>query len=155
MICGNEISQRKTYSKKNFFNVHQLGFDKKTLSTQHSDITDMPFRFPVKFEIPKHTHINARVLRDHFKRLQFAEHEVTRNALKYIARNEELPSRARVEAQLQLASMPKYTSYVQIRDRCVATGNSKSLIRDFKLNRTAFRDRARAGQIPGVKVASW
>ena len=95
----------------------------------------MPFRFPVKFEIPKHAHLNARVLRDQFKRLQVAEHEVTRNALKYIARNEELPARARVEAQLQL--------------------NAKSVIRDFKLNRTEFRNRARAGLIPGVKVASW
>merc|ERR1712080_730978 len=91
--------------------------------------------------------------RDH-QTVPIVQHQ-PRNALKYIARNEDLPSRARVEAQLQLASMPKYTSYVQIRDRCVATGNSKSLIRDFKLNRTAFRDRARAGQIPGVKVASW
>ncbi|ABN65232.1 predicted protein [Scheffersomyces stipitis CBS 6054] len=115
----------------------------------------MPFRFPVQFEIPKHCYINARVLRDQFKRLQYAEHEVTRKALKYIARNTELPPRARLEAQLQLTAMPKYTSYNQIRDRCVATGNSKSLIRDFKLNRTAFRDRARAGLIPGVKVASW
>lgn len=115
----------------------------------------MPFRFPVKFDIPKHAHINARVLRDHFKRLQFAEYEVKRNALKYIARNEELPPRVRVEANLQLTSMPKYTSFTQIRDRCVATGNSKSLIRDFKLNRTAFRNRARAGLIPGVHVASW
>ncbi|KAI3403592.1 hypothetical protein KGF56_003637 [Candida oxycetoniae] len=65
----------------------------------------MPFRFPVKFEIPKHVYVNARVLRDQFKRLQFAEHEVTRNALRYIARNEELPSRVRVEAQLQLTSV--------------------------------------------------
>ena len=75
--------------------------------------------------------------------------------LKYIARNEELPARARVEAQLQLASMPKYTSAIQIKDRCVASGNAKSVIRDFKLNRTEFRNRARAGLIPGVKVASW
>ncbi|EMG47926.1 MRP2 37S ribosomal protein MRP2 [Candida maltosa Xu316] len=115
----------------------------------------MPFRFPVKFEIPKHVHINARVLRDQFKRIQFAENEVTRNALKYIAKNEDLPPRARVEAQLQLTSMPKYTSPIQIKDRCVACGNSKSVIRDFKLNRTQFRNRARAGLIPGVKVASW
>jgi len=115
----------------------------------------MPFRFPVKFDIPQHVYVNARVLRDHFKRLQYAEYEVTRNALKYIANNTELPPRARLEAQLQLTSMPKYTSYNQIRDRCVASGNSKSLIRDFKLNRTVFRERARAGLIPGVSKASW
>lgn len=115
----------------------------------------MVFRFPVKIDIPKHVYVNARVLKDHFKRQMFAEHEVTRKALKYIARNTELPSKTRMEAQLQLASMPKYTSYNQIRDRCVASGNAKSLVRDFKLNRTEFRNRALAGQLPGVKVASW
>lgn len=98
----------------------------------------MPFRFPVKFQIPQHSYVNSRVIRDQFKRLQYAEHEVTRNALKYIARNTELPPRARLEAQLQLASMPKYTAYNQIRDRCVASGNSKWLIRDFKLNRVCI-----------------
>lgn len=98
----------------------------------------MPFRFPVKFEVPKHCYVNARVLKDQFKRLQFAEHEVTRNALRYIARNTELPSRVRLEAQLQLTSMPKYTSYSQIKNRCVASGHAKSVITDFKLNRVSF-----------------
>ncbi|KAK6203586.1 uncharacterized protein RJT21DRAFT_119753 [Scheffersomyces amazonensis] len=115
----------------------------------------MPFRFPFRFDIPEHSYVSARVLRDQFKRIQYSEHEVTRNALRYIARNTELPPRARLEAQLQLTAMPKYTSFNQIRNRCVASGNSKSVISDFKLNRTVFRDRARAGLIPGVKVASW
>ncbi|KAG7660921.1 MRP2 [[Candida] subhashii] len=115
----------------------------------------MPFRFPVKFPIPKHAHVNARVLRDQFKRLQYAEHEVTRNALRYIARNTELPARARMEAQIQLGTMPSYTAFSQIKNRCVATGHAKSVLGDFKLNRTAFRNKARAGLIPGVKVASW
>lgn len=135
---------------KNILKILQL----PTLQT-YKLTHNMPFRFPVHFDIPKHVYINARVLRDQFKRLQYTEYEVTRNALKYIARNTELTPRARLEAQLQLTSMPKYTSYNQIRDRCVASGNSKSLIRDFKLNRTVFRDRARAGLIPGVSKASW
>lgn len=115
----------------------------------------MPFRFPVRVDIPKHSYVNARVIRDHFKRQMVAEYEVTRKALKYIARNTELPAKARLEAQLQLTTMPKYTCPTQIKERCVATGHSRSVITDFKLNRTAFRNMARAGQIPGVKVASW
>lgn len=95
----------------------------------------MPFRFPVKFDIPKHAYVNARVLRDQFKRIQYADNEVTRNALRYLARNTELPAKVRLEAQLQLTSMPKYTSYSQIKNRCVATGHARSVISDFKLNR--------------------
>lgn len=98
----------------------------------------MPFRFPVPFELPKHCYLNARVIKDQFKRLQFAEHEISRKALKYIARNTELPSKTRLEAQLQLASMPKYTSYTQIRNRCVASGHAKSVLSDFKLNRVCL-----------------
>lgn len=98
----------------------------------------MPFRFPVKFDIPKHSYVNARVLRDQFKRIQYADNEVTRNALRYLARNTELPAKVRLEAQLQLTSMPKYTSYSQIKNRCVATGHSRSVISDFKLNRVCL-----------------
>ncbi|RLV93562.1 37S ribosomal protein MRP2 mitochondrial [Spathaspora sp. JA1] len=115
----------------------------------------MVFRFPLKFAIPKHAHVNARVLRDQHKRVQFAQHEVTRNALRYIARNTELPARARLEAQLQLSTMPAYTSPTTIKNRCVATGKARSVIPDFHLNRTDFRNKARNGLIPGVKVASW
>ncbi|EGW31153.1 mitochondrial 40S ribosomal protein MRP2 [Spathaspora passalidarum NRRL Y-27907] len=115
----------------------------------------MVFRFPVKFAIPKHAHVNTRVLRDQHKRVQFAEHEVTRNALRYIARNTELQPRVRLEAQLQLSTMPAYTSYTTIKNRCVGTGKARSVLSDFKLNRTDFRNKARNGSIPGVKVASW
>lgn len=129
--------------------------ERTAIRLKYKSYNTMPFRFPVKFQIPKHSYVNARVLKDQFKRIQYAENEVTRNALRYIARNTELPGNIRLEAQLQLASMPKYTSYSQIRNRCVASGNSKSVITDFKLNRTAFRERARAGVIPGVTKASW
>ena len=98
----------------------------------------MPFRFPVQFELPKHCYVNGRVIKDQFKRLQYAEHEVTRNALRYIARNTELLARVRLEAQLQLTAMPKYTSYSQIKNRCVASGHAKSVLTDFKLNRVCF-----------------
>ena len=108
---------------------------------------NMPFRFPVEFELPKHCYLNARVIKDQFKRLQFAEHEVTRNALKYIARNTELPPRVRLEAQLQLTSMPKYTSYTQVKNRCVASGHAKSVLTDFKLNRVSIEP-FQAGILP-------
>lgn len=95
------------------------------------------FRFPVKFKLPR-TYINNWVLRDHFKRLQSAEHEVTTRALKFIARNTQLPPKARLEAQLQLTTMPNYTRMTQVKDRCVASGTAKSVIKEFRLNRVSF-----------------
>lgn len=94
------------------------------------------FRFPVKFKLPT-SYINHMILRDHFKRLQAAEHEVTIRALKYIARNTQLPPRARLEAQLQLSTMPNYTRMTQIKDRCIDSGSSKSVIKQFHLCRVS------------------
>nr|WP_236782556.1 MULTISPECIES: type Z 30S ribosomal protein S14 [Allobacillus] len=39
--------------------------------------------------------------------------------------------------------------------RCQRCGRPHSVIRKFKLCRICFRDLAHAGQIPGVKKASW
>lgn len=96
------------------------------------------FRFPVKFKLPT-SYVNHMILRDHFKRLQVAEHEVTTRALKYIARNTQLPPRARLEAQLQLATMPNYTRMSQVKDRCVDSGSSKSIIKQFRLCRVSLQ----------------
>jgi small subunit ribosomal protein S14 len=112
------------------------------------------FRFPVKVKLPT-SYLNARVIRDHFKRQMAAEHEVTVQALKYIARNTALPARARLEAQLQLSTMPNYTRMTAIKDRCVYSGHSRGIIKDFRINRYQFREKALNGDLPGVQKASW
>ncbi|SCU96127.1 LAME_0F14994g1_1 [Lachancea meyersii CBS 8951] len=112
------------------------------------------FRFPVKVKLPS-TFLNARVIRDNFKRQQVAEHEVTTKALKYIARNTTLPPRARLEAQLRLSTMPNYTRMTQVRNRCVESGHARAVLSDFRLCRTQFRELARNGGLPGVKKGVW
>lgn len=112
------------------------------------------FRFPVKFKLPN-SKINALVLRDHFKRLQFAEHEVTQRALKYIARNSALPAKARLEAQLQLASMPHYTRFTAIKDRCYLTGTSRGMLKGLGINRVAFKKGVSLNMFPGVRKSVW
>ncbi|KAH3680156.1 hypothetical protein WICPIJ_008369 [Wickerhamomyces pijperi] len=112
------------------------------------------FRFPFNVQLPK-GYLNARIIRDQFKREQAAEHEVTIQALKYIARNTVLPAKARLEAQLQLATMPNYTRMNAVKDRCVASGHSKGLIKAFRLHRYQFREKALTGELPGVQKGSW
>ncbi|ANZ74440.1 BA75_01443T0 [Komagataella pastoris] len=111
-------------------------------------------RFPIPTKIPS-SYINGRVLRDHFKRQQAAANEVTVQALKFIARNTLLPKRTRVEAQLQLTSMPYYTYMNQVSNRCVDSGRGKGVFRDFRLCRTQFREQALAGELPGVMKGVW
>ncbi|AET41060.1 mitochondrial 37S ribosomal protein uS14m Ecym_7213 [Eremothecium cymbalariae DBVPG len=114
----------------------------------------MGFRFPIKTKLPS-GFLNARLIKDHFKRQQVAENEVTVKALKYISRNTTLPQKLRMEAQLQLSAMPNYTRATQVRNRCVLTGHSRSVLSDFRLCRTQFREKARNGELPGVKKGVW
>lgn len=44
---------------------------------------------------------------------------------------------------------------VRVRNRCQLCGRPRGFIRRFKLCRICFRERALAGQIPGVTKASW
>lgn len=112
------------------------------------------FRFPVKTKLPP-GFLNARIIRDNFKRQQAAENEVTIKALKYIARNTILPPKTRLQAQLQLNIMPNYTKMTQVKNRCIASGTARAVISDFRLCRTQFREKARAGELPGVKKGVW
>ncbi|KAI0475886.1 glucocorticoid receptor-like (DNA-binding domain) [Xylariaceae sp. FL0804] len=99
--------------------------------------------------------VNIRSIRDHSKRKAFAAYEPERQALRYIIRNTTLPPRTRAEAQLQLAQMHPYTWPVQINGRCIMGGKSRGVMRDFKLSRYNFRMQALAGNLPGVRKASW
>ncbi|TVY36621.1 37S ribosomal protein MRP2, mitochondrial [Lachnellula occidentalis] len=99
--------------------------------------------------------VNIKVIRDHTKRKVFAENEPERQALRYIIRNLSLPQRTRAQAQLQLSQMHCYTRPTQIRNRCIEGGKGRGVLRDFKMTRYMFRMHALAGNLPGVKKASW
>ncbi|EAS36487.3 mitochondrial 37S ribosomal protein MRP2 [Coccidioides immitis RS] len=99
--------------------------------------------------------ITSKVIRDHTKRKVFKEFEPERQALRYLVRNTSLPMRVRAQAQLQLSQMHCYTRPTQIKNRCIAGGIARAVFRDFKLARYQFREQALAGELPGVKKASW
>jgi small subunit ribosomal protein S14 len=56
---------------------------------------------------------------------------------------------------LGLALLPKNSSPVRLRNRCMLTGRPRGYIRRFGLCRVKFRDLALAGKIPGVRKTSW
>lgn len=52
-------------------------------------------------------------------------------------------------------SLPKRSSRVQVRNRCVLTNRSRGVSRHFRLSRICIRDLANAGLLPGVSKSSW
>ncbi|MBK6732417.1 MAG: 30S ribosomal protein S14 [Bacteroidetes bacterium] len=55
----------------------------------------------------------------------------------------------------ELDALPRNSSKVRLRNRCMLTGRPRGYIRDFGLCRNQFRDMALYGKIPGIKKASW
>ncbi len=72
-------------------------------------------------------------------RTSVASNELLRRAYKYIARNTTLPSRVRMQAQLQLNQFPAKSRPAAVRNRCVETGRGRAVINEFGLCRVSAK----------------
>ncbi len=54
-----------------------------------------------------------------------------------------------------LDKLPRNSSPVRLKNRCLLTGRPRGYIRKFGLSRIAFREMALYGKIPGITKASW
>jgi small subunit ribosomal protein S14 len=91
---------------------------------------------------------------EHVKRL-VKQYAAKREALKAIANDQNVPLEERYEARLKLAKLPRNSSKVRIRNRCVLTGRPRGFYRKLKMSRIALRELSNAGQIPGMVKSSW
>ena len=71
---------------------------------------------------------------------------------KYKKQREELKEKGDFEA---LQKLPKNSSPVRLKNRCMFTGRSRSYYRKFGVSRLVLREMALRGELPGVKKASW
>lgn len=55
----------------------------------------------------------------------------------------------------EVRELKKLKHAVQYRNRCRLCGRSRGYMRKFGLCRICFRERAHAGEIPGIRKASW
>ena len=78
-----------------------------------------------------------------------------RQALKKIILDVKSTDEARQEAVIKLNKMPRNTSRIRLRNRCLLTGRCRGYLRKFKLSRLCFRELASSGYIPGITKASW
>ena len=78
-----------------------------------------------------------------------------RAELKKIVQDKTVEPEERFEATLQLAKLPRNSSRVRVRNRCILTGRPRGYYRKFGLSRIALRELASQGQVPGVVKSSW
>jgi len=83
---------------------------------------------------------------------KFAE---KRNALLAIIQNSNSSEEDVWNAQMALQKLPRDSSPSRLRSRCQLTGRPHGVYRKFKLSRIMIREQGMAGNIPGLKKASW
>ena len=71
---------------------------------------------------------------------------------KYRKLREELKANGEFE---QLQKLPRNSSKVRLKNRCMFTGRARSYYRKFGVSRLVFREMALKGEIPGIKKSSW
>ncbi|MGI9265278.1 MAG: 30S ribosomal protein S14 [Gammaproteobacteria bacterium] len=84
-----------------------------------------------------------------------ARYAEKRAKLKEAIRNPMASDEERAEAMKKLHALPRNASPVRMRNRCKITGRPKGYYRKFGLGRNKLRESAMAGEIPGLRKASW
>jgi small subunit ribosomal protein S14 len=78
-----------------------------------------------------------------------------RSALKRTILDPRSSDEERTAAVRALARLPRDGSPVRQRRRCALTGRPRGVYRKFGLARTALREIAMRGEIPGLRKSSW
>jgi small subunit ribosomal protein S14 len=99
--------------------------------------------------------MNNLLYRDKKKRNIYSKYEVQRLEYKAVLNNLSLPKEARYTSLLSLNKLPRNSSKIRIKNRCILTGRGHSVLRLCKLSRIKFRELASQGYIMGVKKSSW
>lgn len=90
------------------------------------------------------------------KRAKMVEKYSTKRAdLEAIMNNAQLSDDERMGARLKLQKLPRNSSPVRQRNRCVLTGRPRGVFKKFGLCRNKLRDIAMRGEVPGMTKASW
>lgn len=84
-----------------------------------------------------------------------AKYAQKRAKLKDIISDSNVSDEERMQAILELQSLPRNASPVRLRNRCGLTGRPHGYFRKFGLSRNKLRERVMQGDVPGVRKASW
>ncbi len=78
-----------------------------------------------------------------------------RDELRRQSKDLSLSLESRIEASEKLQRLPRNSAPVRQRTRCMVTGRPRAVYSYFGLSRSALREMANQGEIPGVHKASW
>ncbi len=89
------------------------------------------------------------------RQLLVEKHRAKRDALKKRIKDSTISYEERLQAVSDLQKLPRDSSPVRRRNRCMLTGRPRGYYRKFGLGRNKLREMAMNGEIPGIVKASW
>ncbi len=95
------------------------------------------------------------IQRDKKRRLLSKSYELVRMQYQSIIKNRAIPQDIRYSYILKLTQLPRNSSMIRMKNRCVLTGRSKSVYRFCRLSRISFRELASKGLLIGITKSSW
>jgi len=93
--------------------------------------------------------------REDKRRKLVAKFAVKRAQLVAVIDDTSVSDEERMGARLKLQQLPRNSSPVRMRNRCVLTGRPRGVFRKFGLCRNKLRDLVFRGEVPGMTKASW
>jgi len=93
--------------------------------------------------------------RDKKRRQLTTNHEFKRSLLKSISSDLILSITARWKSGLDLSELPRDSSRVRSRNRCILTNRARGTHRSLRISRIELRFLSRDGKINGLKKSSW
>ena len=95
------------------------------------------------------------IQRDKKRRLLFSKYELKRLELSSIIQDLSFSKDIRYKNVRELNKLPRNSSKIRIKNRCILTGRTHSVLRFCSLSRIKFRELASQGLLMGVTKASW
>ncbi|PIK14169.1 30S ribosomal protein S14 [Halobacteriovorax sp. JY17] len=97
----------------------------------------------------------AKIVNNEMKKKLSAKYAPVRAELKKIINSTNSSDEQVADATIKLQKLPRNSSQVRVRNRCILTGRPRGTYRAFGLSRIKFRELALSGMIPGVTKSSW
>lgn len=93
--------------------------------------------------------------KDKKRRILFEQYEKQKLVLKALVKDKRLPYSLRLMYKLDLLNFYKNSSKTRIKNRCVFSGRSRGILKNFRMSRLMFKTNVLRGFITGIRKASW
>ncbi|MHA6798325.1 30S ribosomal protein S14 [Bounagaea algeriensis] len=97
----------------------------------------------------------SKIARDQQRREVVTRYAQRRAELKRIISTPDTTPEQQERAQRELQRQPRDASPTRVRNRDAVDGRPRGYFRKFGLSRIRLREKAHAGELPGVTKASW